>query len=75
MLIDSEELRRRLKEKKELNERTQPDYVEAMNFGLLQALGQIGIMENNARREAQAAERVRQSFGLSEDEWADRHNA
>lgn len=54
MLIDSDELRNRLREKKELNDRTQPDFVEAINFGILQALGQIAIMENNARQRQKA---------------------
>lgn len=57
MLIDSDELCRRLRERRELNDRTQPDFVEAINFGILQALAQIGIMENEERRRQKAENR------------------
>ena len=83
MLIESEELRKRLLEKRELNFRTLGN-PNKLDGGLMQALAVLGSYEaettrNNRatndkeRQEAEAAERVREMFGLSEDEWADRH--
>lgn len=83
MLIESEELRKRLLEKRELNFRILGN-PNKLDDGLMQALTVLGSYEtetarNNRaasdkeRQEAEAAERVREMFGLSEDEWADRH--
>lgn len=83
MLIESEELRKRLLEKRELNFRILGN-PNKLDDGLMQALAVLGSYEtetarNNRaasdkeRQEAEAAERVREMFGLSEDEWADRH--
>lgn len=83
MLIDSEELRKRLLEKREFNFRILGN-PNKLDDGLMQALAVLGSYEtetarNNRaasdkeRQEAEAAERVKEMFGLSEDEWADRH--
>lgn len=83
MLIESEELRKRLLEKRELNFRTLGN-PNKLDDGLMQALAVLGSYEaettrNNRatndkeRQGAKAAEYIRNTLGLSEEEWAERY--
>ena len=83
MLIESEELRKRLLKKRELNFRILGN-PNKLDDGLMQALAVLGSYEtetarNNratsdkGRQGAKAAEYIRNTLGLSEEEWAERY--